>query len=102
MIARNTAPITTNAAAADGDVAPDLRPQLLDAAAPEQALRTSTVLSGGEQADGPRAPDAAEAVDGDGADRIVDAEVLDEVDADHDDRRRRSSPMITAPVAFTQ
>ena len=57
----------------------------LSAAAPEQALDVSAVLAGGEQADGPRAPDAAAAVDGDGADRVVDAEVLDQVDAEHDD-----------------
>ena len=56
----------------------------LTAAAPEEALDVA-VLAGGEQADGPRAPDAAHAVDGDGADRVVDAEVLDEVDAEHDE-----------------
>ena len=70
------------------------------AAAPQQTLRHAE-LTGGEQAEGPRAPDAAQAVHGDGTDRVVDPEVLDEVDAEHDDDPA-TAPMMIAPVAFTQ
>src|SRR3954452_1994304 len=72
--------------ATDGQVAPDLRPQLTGTTAPEQTLhRRVAELTGGEQTDRPGAPDATAAVHGDGTDRIVDAEVLDEIDADDDD-----------------
>ena len=49
--------------------------------------RRDAVLAGGEQADGERAEDAADAMwTGHGADRVVDPEVLDEVDAErHED-----------------
>ncbi len=101
MIAVNIAHAASERDDRDDAVAPDLRPQLLAAvAAPEQAV-DAVELTGGEQADGPRAPDAAEAVDGDGADRIVDAEVLDDVDADdHDGAADQSDDH--GPDVFTQ
>ena len=57
----------------------------------------SAVLAGGEQTEAERAPDAAEPVDRPGADRVVDAEVLEQVDAEDHDDTPATAPMITAP-----
>src|SRR6478735_4367030 len=71
---------------ADDRVAPDLRPQLCRAAAPEQTFdRRVTELARGEEADGPRAPDAGDPVDRHRPDGVVDPTVFDEVDAEDDD-----------------
>ena len=76
--------------------ADDLRHQHLRAAAVEQALQRSRVvggerpgcaeLAGSEQTQRQRSPDAADAVNRNRADRIVDAQLLQQFDAvDHDD-----------------
>ena len=71
--------------AADDDVAPDLGPQLL--VPPPQNRPFDAVpnwpVANRPTAHVPQMP--AHAVHGDGADRVVDAQVLDEVDAEHDD-----------------
>ena len=87
----------------DGERADDLAPELVDAAAVEQAVDTRRGLSGGEEADQDRAHEAADEVDADDVERVVVAEpelqahgeraehAGDGADEDRADRRDRRS-----------
>ena len=72
--------------------------QLVDTAAVEQAgifTAEEGVVVGGEQADRDQAPEAADAVDADGAHRIVDLDLVEEqhrTDDQYCRRWRRSTP----------
>ena len=88
-------------ARADHDAAEDLELQLVEATSVEQALertrwvrsrrRRCAVLAGGEQSERDRSPDSGQAVHGPRPDRIVDTQVLEQVDSrDHDDARDRT------------
>src|SRR5579863_10695674 len=84
--------------AADGRAADRLSDELVHTAAVEEAgddrgrrvvgprRRRRAVLAGREEAERERSPDASGAVDGNRTDRIVDPEVLHQVDAERADR----------------
>ena len=103
---------------ADNQAADKLRRQHLHAAAVEQAsesfgrfgddrrhsewTRTGRgVLAAGEQAQRKRSPDTARAVNRPGADRIVDAAVLEQVHRQNDDHTRHRADE-AAPNPLTQ
>src|SRR5262249_43769679 len=97
------------------DAADDLGPQLAAAAGVEQthdrARRIGAgragqeVLTGSEQAEAQRPPDAARTVDRPGTDRAIDSQPLEEADgADHDHAGHRADdhgPQLVHPVTGT-